>query len=70
MKYKITPGNIFCLFMVIYSLVKGMPLPAYAIPAALFGMLIDFIIQALLKKYLHVVLVEIPIILFLIAKFG
>jgi hypothetical protein len=70
MKYKITPGNVFCLFLIIYSLFKGMPLPVYAIPAALFGILIDFVIQILFKKYLHIALIEIPIILLFVIKFG
>jgi hypothetical protein len=70
MKYKITPGNIFCLFLIVYSLFKGMTFPVYAIPVALLGILIDFVIQVLFKKYLHILFVEIPIILLLIIKFG
>jgi hypothetical protein len=70
MKYKITPGNIFCLFLIIYSFLKGMSLPIYAIPVALLGLLLDFVIQVLFKKYLHIVFIEIAIILLLAMKFG
>ncbi len=70
MKYKITPGNVFCLFLIIYSLIKGMPLLIYAIPVALLGLLIDFVIQVFLKKYLHIVFIEIPIILLFVIKFS
>ena len=68
MKYKITPGNIFCLILVIYSIRQGYPLWLYAIFIALFGLLIDFVIQVLLQKYLWVALSETLIVTIFLLK--
>lgn len=68
MKYKITPGNIFCLLLIGYSIYKGHPLPIFLVPIALFGLLIDFVIQVMAKKYLWIVLAEILIILLFLIK--
>ena len=67
MKYRLTPLNIVCILLIglaIYSAIKpgpegwGFLLTIYLIPVILIGLLVDFILQKCLTKYLLVFVIE------------
>ena len=73
MKYKLTPLNIFCalligLEIVFFAFPKTVNNQAYGyqhvylIPVILVGLLIDYLLQKIFKKYLLLILTEAIII--------
>lgn len=73
MKYKLTPLNIFCALLVGFEILLFV-FPQtlknehygyqyiYIIPVILVGLLIDYILQKLIKKYFWLILLETIII--------
>lgn len=70
MHYKPTPLNIFSVFIVGYSVwAHDRYFIIYSILFGLLGLLIDFVIQAMSKKYTGIFIIEILIILVFLLAF-